>query len=168
MFSRHASVSTTYHGRQSVHNAFGFPLCQSHLTIGEISSDLYRHQQRVPKSNNVILLTLFGDLRQYIVTIKEIINLKVYSIFKKKSRHFQISNVTLTLLSFGHFLSLGANSVSENASQMSHLSCQTFWYIKLENPFTNKKVMPQNVKKYRFPKRLSCQCDKKNMIGFKT
>ena len=32
MFSRHASVSTTYHGRQSVHNAFGFPLCQSHLT----------------------------------------------------------------------------------------------------------------------------------------
>ena len=126
------------------------------LIYGEISSDLYRHQKRVPKSNNVIWLTLLGDLKQYIVTIKEIINLKVYSIFKKKSRHFQISNVTLTLLSLGHFLSLGANSVSENASQMSHLSCQTFWYIKLENPFTNKKVMPQNVKKYRFPKRLSC------------
>ena len=123
---------------------------------GEISSERYCYQWGVPKKRNIILLTIWCILRWYIVTFDKTKQLWAYPMSKTNLHHFLFMSVTLTFWVLRPFWALKSDLASVIASQLQHFVCQTFWYIKIRNPSTNKKVIPQNVKWYRFPKGLLC------------
>ena len=123
---------------------------------GEISSERYRYQWGVPKKGNIILLTIWCILRWYIVTFDKTKQLWAYPMSKTNLHHFLFMSVTLTFWVLRPFWALKSDLASVIALQLQHFVCQTFWYIKIRNPSTNKKVIPQNVKWYRFPKGLLC------------
>ena len=125
-------------------------------TTGEISSERYRYQWGVPKKGNIILLTIWCILRWYIVTFDKTKQLVAYPMPKTNLHHFLFKSVTLTFWVLRPFWALKSDLASVIALQLQHFVCQTFWYIKIRNPTTNKKVIPQNVKWYRFPKGLLC------------
>ena len=125
-------------------------------SCGEISSERYRYQWGVPKKGNIILLTIWCILRWYIVTFDKTKQLWAYLMSKKNLHHFLFMSVTLTFWVLRPFWALKSDLASVIALQLQHFVCQTFWYIKIRNPSTNKKVIPQNVKWYRFPKGLLC------------
>ena len=125
-------------------------------TPGEISSERYRYQWGVPKKRNIILLTIWCILRWYIVTFDKTKQLVAYPMPKTNLHHFLFKSVTLTFWVLRPFWALKSDLASVIALQLQHFVCQTFWYIKIRNPSTNKKVIPQNVKWYRFPKGLLC------------
>ena len=124
--------------------------------IGDISSERYRYQLGVPKKGNIILLTIWCILRWYIVTFDKTKQLWAYPMSKTNLHHFLFMSVTLTFWVLRPFWALKSDLASVIALQLQHFVCQTFWYIKIRNPSTNKKVIPQNVKWYRFPKGLLC------------
>ena len=126
------------------------------LFSGEISSERYRYQWGVPKKRNIILLTIWCILRWYIVTFDKTKQLWAYPMSKTNLHHFLFMSVTLTFWVLRPFWALKSDLASVIALQLQHFVCQTFWYIKIRNPSTNKKVIPQNVKWYRFPKGLLC------------
>ena len=108
------------------------------------------------KKRNIILLTIWCILRWYIVTFDKTKQLWAYPISKTNLHHFLFMSVTLTFWVLRPFWALKSDLASVIALQLQHFVCQTFWYIKIRNPSTNKKVIPQNVKWYRFPKGLLC------------
>ena len=123
---------------------------------GEISSERYRYQWGVPKKGNIILLTIWCILRWYIVTFDKTKQLWAYPMCKTNLQHPLFMSVTLTFWFSRPFWALTSDLASVVALQLQHFVCQTFWYIEIRNPSTNKKVIPQNVKWYRFPKGLLC------------
>ena len=108
------------------------------------------------KKGNIILLTIWCILRWYIVTFDKTKQLWAYPMSKTNLHHFLFMSVTLTFWVLRPFWALKSDLASVIALQLQHFVCQTFWYIKIRNPSTNKKVIPQNVKWYRFPKGLLC------------
>ena len=110
----------------------------------------------VPKKGNIILLTIWCILRWYIVTFDKTKQLWAYPMSETNLHHFLFMSVTLTFWFSRPFWALKSDLASVIALQLQHFVCQTFWYIKIRNPSTNKKVIPQNVKWYRFPKGLLC------------
>ena len=108
------------------------------------------------KKRNIILLTIWCILRWYIVTFDKTKQLWAYPMSKTNLHHFLFMSVTLTFWVLRPFWALKSDLASVIALQLQHFVCQTFWYIKIRNPSTNKKVIPQNVKWYRFPKGLLC------------
>ena len=70
------------------------------VSPGEISSDLYRRQNGLPKSNWSVPLVVAVDLRWYIITIYSIDSCRSYSALKKKLGDFPIFFVTLSLSVF--------------------------------------------------------------------
>ena len=108
------------------------------------------------KKRNIILLTIWCILRWYIVTFDKTKQLWAYPMSKTNLHHFLFMSVTLTFWVLRPFWALKSDLASVIALQLQHFVCQTFWYIKIRNPTTNKKVIPQNVKWYRFPKGLLC------------
>ena len=72
-------------------------------TVGEISSDLYRHQNGLSKSFCIELPIVAGDLRWYIITIYSIDSRRSYSALKKKVMwlwNFVRHTITLSFLGF--------------------------------------------------------------------
>ena len=108
------------------------------------------------QKRNIILLTIWCILRWYIVTFDKTKQLWAYPMSKTNLHHFLFMSVTLTFWVLRPFWALKSDLASVIALQLQHFVCQTFWYIKIRNPSTNKKVIPQNVKWYRFPKGLLC------------
>ena len=124
--------------------------------IGDISSERYRYQLGVPKKGNIILLTIWCILRWHIVTFDKTKQLWAYPMSETNLHHFLFMSVTLTFWFSRPFWALKSDLASVIALQLQHFVCQTFWYIKIRNPSTYKKVIPQNVKWYHFPKGLLC------------
>ena len=108
------------------------------------------------KKRTIIWLTIWCILRWYIVTFDKTKQLWAYPMSKTNLHHFLFMSVTLTFWVLRPFWALKSDLASVIALQLQHFVCQTFWYIKIRNPSTNKKVIPQNVKWYRFPKGLLC------------
>ena len=71
-----------------------------HSLWEEISSDLYRRQNGLPKSNWSVPLVVAVDLRWFIITIYSIDSCRSYSALKKKLGDFPIFFVTLSLSVF--------------------------------------------------------------------
>ena len=119
------------------------------------------------KKRNIILLTIWCILRWYIVTFDKAKQLWAYPMSKTNLHHFLFMSVTLTFWVLRPFWALKSDLATVIALQLQHFVCQTFWYIKMRNPSTNKKVIPQNVKWYRFPKGSCVSVTMKFQMGLK-